>query len=147
MNNLTFAIIKPDAIKNKYTGKVYNHILSAGFEIIGSKLIKMTKKQAERFYDIHKEKICMSIDNYILDTILHNLRYKITINRFPYDLEKNISHHILWIFPNHIILKKDIENIINTFFGYKKFICYKNKIEVRSIKTIEHYHIFIFQNM
>jgi hypothetical protein len=105
------------------------------------------KEKVQKKYDIHKEKIGMSIDNYILDTILHNLRYKITINRFPYDLEKNISHHILWIFPNHIILKKDIENIINTFFGYKKFICYKNKIEARSIKTIEHYHIFIFQNM
>ena len=105
------------------------------------------KEKVQKKYDIHKEKIGMSIDNYILDTILHNLRYKITINRFPYDLEKNISHHILWISPNYIIVKKDIENIINTFFGYKKFICYKNKIEARSIKTIEHYHIFIFQNM
>ena len=45
MNNLTFAIIKPDAIKNKFTGKIYNHILSSGFEILGSKLIKMSKKR------------------------------------------------------------------------------------------------------
>ena len=56
MNNLTFAIIKPDAIKNKFTGKIYNHILSSDFEILGSKLIKMTKKQAEGFYDIHQGK-------------------------------------------------------------------------------------------
>jgi len=56
MNNLTFAIIKPDAIKNKFTGKIYNHILSSGFEILGSKLIKMSKKQAEGFYDIHQGK-------------------------------------------------------------------------------------------
>ena len=56
MNNLTFAIIKPDAIKNKFTGKIYNHILSSGFEILGSKLIKMTKKQAEGFYEIHRER-------------------------------------------------------------------------------------------
>ena len=56
MNNKTLAIIKPDAIKNKHTGKIYNHILSEGFEILGSKLIKMTKKQAEGFYDIHKNK-------------------------------------------------------------------------------------------
>ena len=56
MNNLTFAMIKPDAIKNKYTGKIYSHILSAGFEILGSKLVKMTKKQSEGFYDIHRGK-------------------------------------------------------------------------------------------
>ena len=56
MKNLTFAIIKPDAVKNNYTGKIYNHILSSGFEILGSKLIKMTKKQAEGFYDIHRDK-------------------------------------------------------------------------------------------
>ena len=56
MKNLTFAIIKPDAVKNNYTGKIYNHILSTGFEILGAKLIKMTKEQAERFYDIHMGK-------------------------------------------------------------------------------------------
>tara|TARA_X000001036_G_C20636144_1_gene789163 strand:+ start:593 stop:1018 length:426 start_codon:yes stop_codon:yes gene_type:complete len=56
MKNLTFAIIKPDAIKNNFTGKIYNHILKSDFEILGSKLIKMTKKQAEGFYYIHRER-------------------------------------------------------------------------------------------
>ncbi len=56
MKNLTFAIIKPDAIKNNYTGKIYDHILNSNFEILGSKLIRMTKKQAEGFYDIHRDK-------------------------------------------------------------------------------------------
>ena len=56
MKNLTFAIIKPDAIKNKHTGKIYDHILSTGFEILGSKLVKMTKSQAEGFYEIHRDK-------------------------------------------------------------------------------------------
>ena len=56
MNDLTFAIIKPDAVKNNYTGKIYNHILSNNFEILGAKLIKMTKKQAEGFYSIHRDK-------------------------------------------------------------------------------------------
>ena len=55
------------------------------------------KEKVQKKYDIHKKKIGMLIDKYILNTILHNLKYKITINRFPYDLEKNISHHILWI--------------------------------------------------
>ena len=56
MDNITFAIIKPDAVKNNYTGKIYNHILESGFKILGSKLIHMTKKQAENFYLVHKER-------------------------------------------------------------------------------------------
>ena len=56
MTNLTFAIIKPDAVNNNYTGKIYDHILNAGFTILSAKLIKMTKGQAEGFYSIHKDK-------------------------------------------------------------------------------------------
>ena len=56
MNNRTFAIIKPDAVKNNYTGKIYNHILEKKFKILGAKLIKMSKQQAEGFYGIHKDK-------------------------------------------------------------------------------------------
>ena len=56
MNNSPFAIIKPDAVKNNYTGKIYNHILEKDFKILGAKLIKMSKRQAEGFYEIHKDK-------------------------------------------------------------------------------------------
>ena len=56
MSNRTFAIIKPDAVKNNFTGKIYNRIESEGFNIIGAKLIKMSKKTAEKFYEIHKDK-------------------------------------------------------------------------------------------
>ena len=56
MNKVTFAIIKPDAVKNNYTGKIYNHILKSGFKILSAKLIKMSKYQAQNFYLVHKEK-------------------------------------------------------------------------------------------
>ena len=56
MSNRTFAILKPDAIKKRHTGKIYDRIISAGFNIIGAKLIKMSLQQAQGFYDIHKEK-------------------------------------------------------------------------------------------
>tara|TARA_Y100000589_G_C27094803_1_gene605505 strand:- start:343 stop:768 length:426 start_codon:yes stop_codon:yes gene_type:complete len=56
MNNLTFAIIKPDAVKNQHTGMIYDRILKAGFEIIGAKLVKLSKKQAEGFYEVHKDR-------------------------------------------------------------------------------------------
>ena len=56
MNNITFAIIKPDAVKNDYTGLIYDRILKAGFKIVGAKLKKMTKDEANEFYSIHSDK-------------------------------------------------------------------------------------------
>ena len=53
MSNITFAIIKPDAVKNGNTGKIYDRIISAGFKILGAKLIRMTLAQAQGFYAIH----------------------------------------------------------------------------------------------
>ena len=56
MSNRTFAIIKPDAVSKGYTGKIYDRIISAGFKILGAKLIRMSLPEAQGFYDVHKEK-------------------------------------------------------------------------------------------
>ena len=56
MSNRTFAILKPDAIKKGNTGKIYDRIISAGFNILGAKLIKMSLLQAQGFYGVHKGK-------------------------------------------------------------------------------------------
>ena len=56
MQNKTFAIIKPDAVKNKHTGKIIDIILRENFNIIEGRLIKMQKSQAEEFYGVHKER-------------------------------------------------------------------------------------------
>ena len=56
MTNRTFAIIKPDAVKNNNTGLIFDHILKAGFNILSAKLIKMSLEQAEGFYAIHSER-------------------------------------------------------------------------------------------
>ena len=47
MKDKTFAIIKPDAVKNGYTGKINDRILKSDFSIIGAKLLQMTQDQAE----------------------------------------------------------------------------------------------------
>ena len=52
----TFAIIKPDAVKNGHTGNIYDRILKFNFKIIGAKLLRMSQQQAEGFYGIHKER-------------------------------------------------------------------------------------------
>lgn len=56
MGNRTFAMIKPDAINNGHSGKILDRIINAKFKILGIKMIRMTKKQAEGFYSIHSEK-------------------------------------------------------------------------------------------
>ena len=56
MNNRTFAIIKPDAVRNGNTGKIYDRILKADFKILCAKLLRMTLGQAEGFYAVHKER-------------------------------------------------------------------------------------------
>ena len=56
MANRTFAIIKPDAMKNGTTGKIYDRILDAKFKVLGAKLIRMTLAQAEEFYAVHTGK-------------------------------------------------------------------------------------------
>ena len=57
MNNRTFAIIKPDAVKNGNTGKIYDRILEADFKILCAKLLRMTASLLSgNFYAIHKER-------------------------------------------------------------------------------------------
>ena len=56
MSKRTFAIIKPDAVKKGYTGKIFDRIIVAGFNVLGAKLIRMSLQQAQGFYSIHKGK-------------------------------------------------------------------------------------------
>ncbi len=52
----TLSIIKPDAMKLRYSGKIIDLIEGKGFTIIAQKKIVLTKKQAEAFYSVHKDK-------------------------------------------------------------------------------------------
>ena len=56
MKNITFAIIKPDAVESGNTGKIYDRIISSGFKIKSAKLLRMTESQAQGFYAVHKER-------------------------------------------------------------------------------------------
>ena len=56
MTNRTFAIIKPDAVNNNYSGKIIDHILKSDFKILTARLMRMTLSQAEGFYGIHMGK-------------------------------------------------------------------------------------------
>tara|TARA_Y100000590_G_C15729073_1_gene1016348 strand:- start:2376 stop:2792 length:417 start_codon:yes stop_codon:yes gene_type:complete len=55
--NRTLSIIKPDATSRNITGEINSIIEKNGLKIIAQKKIYLLKNQAEKFYEIHKEKI------------------------------------------------------------------------------------------
>ena len=54
--NLTFGIIKPDAVRGGKAGAILQRITDAGFRVRGMKLIHMTTREAEGFYEVHRER-------------------------------------------------------------------------------------------
>jgi nucleoside-diphosphate kinase len=54
--NLTFGIIKPDAVRAGKMGNIIQRLLDAGFRIRAMKLIHMTIGEAEGFYAVHRER-------------------------------------------------------------------------------------------
>jgi nucleoside-diphosphate kinase len=54
--NRTFTMIKPDAVQNGHTGAILEKINANGFRIVALKKTQLSKKDAEAFYAIHKER-------------------------------------------------------------------------------------------
>jgi nucleoside-diphosphate kinase len=52
----TFAMIKPDAVAAKNSGKIIDMIEQNGFTILGMKKVTLGKNQAEEFYAVHNER-------------------------------------------------------------------------------------------
>ena len=99
-------------------------------------------------YYIHKfllKKNNINISDYISNKYLKNKKYYLVKNTFPYHLEKNILHLVLWINDFKItdikqLIKKELEK------KYKKvyeFLFFENPKHLRSINDIKHFHIFV----
>ena len=56
MGNLTFAIIKPDAVSAGNTGRIIQRINDAGFKLRAMKTLHMSQREAEGFYAVHRER-------------------------------------------------------------------------------------------
>lgn len=56
MSERTFAIIKPDAVKAGYTGRILARIEDLGFTIRGMRRVHLSKREAEGFYAVHRER-------------------------------------------------------------------------------------------
>ena len=53
---LTLAIIKPDAVQASNTGKILALLEGQGFKIRAARLVRLTNKEAESFYAVHRER-------------------------------------------------------------------------------------------
>ena len=52
----TFAIIKPDAVRNKVSGQILARIEESGLEIVAMKKMQLSEQGARGFYAVHKER-------------------------------------------------------------------------------------------
>jgi nucleoside-diphosphate kinase len=54
--NRTFTMIKPDAVEAGHIGGIINMITEGGFNIVAMKLTQLTVRDAQKFYEVHKER-------------------------------------------------------------------------------------------
>ena len=52
----TLTIIKPDAFGAGKAGKIIAHLEQGGFKVVAARVLRMTRKQAEEFYAVHRER-------------------------------------------------------------------------------------------
>jgi nucleoside-diphosphate kinase len=52
----TLAIIKPDAVQRNLAGKILTRLEAEGFIVLGLKMVYLTQHDAERFYQVHRER-------------------------------------------------------------------------------------------
>jgi len=52
----TLSIVKPDGVKKNLIGAVYGRFEQAGLQVIAARMTNLSQKQAEGFYDVHRER-------------------------------------------------------------------------------------------
>jgi nucleoside-diphosphate kinase len=52
----TFSMIKPDATKRNLTGAITKMLEDAGLRVVASKRVWMSRREAEGFYAVHRER-------------------------------------------------------------------------------------------
>jgi nucleoside-diphosphate kinase len=52
----TLTIIKPDAFGSGRAGRIIAHLETAGFRVVASRVLRLTREEAEAFYSVHRER-------------------------------------------------------------------------------------------
>jgi len=53
---MTLSIIKPDAVASNHIGEIISRFEKNGLQVVGIKMIHLTKEQAGKFYEVHKSR-------------------------------------------------------------------------------------------
>ena len=56
MSNLTFTMVKPEAVEAGSSGAILNKIENAGFRVVAMKKVLLSKERAGEFYAVHRER-------------------------------------------------------------------------------------------
>lgn len=56
MTERTLVMVKPDAVKHGHVGEVIRRFEAAGLTIRALKMVSLERREAERFYQVHKER-------------------------------------------------------------------------------------------
>jgi nucleoside-diphosphate kinase len=52
----TLSIIKPDGVRRNLVGKILGMIEEKGLRIVGTRMVHLSRREAELFYAVHKER-------------------------------------------------------------------------------------------
>lgn len=109
--------------------------------------------EVQRLYDLYNlYNLKANLKFLIKNNNIGNDSYIITYNNFPYYLEPDITHLVIWILPpseggeisynTSTFSFKDLEDILHQN-NIKEYIYFINYPENKSIKDIEHIHLFL----
>jgi nucleoside-diphosphate kinase len=52
----TFSIVKPDGVQKNIIGEIYSRFEKSGLQIVASRMLQLSREQAEGFYAVHRER-------------------------------------------------------------------------------------------
>ena len=98
------------------------------------------KKELNKIY-LKSLENASKVSETIWSKYLKYKEYNIVLNDFPYDLEKNIEHYVLW--SRKRLENDSIEKILKQEFKNLNIVFFENPEYLKSIKDIFHIHIFV----
>ena len=92
----------------------------------------------------------ININEYIYKKYLNGKNVNFTENSFPYDIDDNCHHYIIWFdneyFKNvtqNININSIINDIVRNKFKDNEYIYFENLANNKSVVNIKHFHVFI----
>lgn len=87
----------------------------------------------------------LNVEKYHITKALNKQYYLFVDNKYPYDVEKGITHKVLFVRPQYD-LSTVIPMLLQGLLPGKTFIYFKNASHNLSIPEFPHYHVFIHES-